>query len=46
MDYAAVLMRKYRGEGDEQPMQATNQCSLDAPEEERPEAAKEPIFTE
>ena len=46
MDYAAILVKKYRGEGYEQPPEATSQCSLDAPGEVRPEAVKEPIFTE
>jgi hypothetical protein len=46
MDYAAILVRKCREEVPEQTPVATNQCTLDAPEEVRPEAVKEPIFTE
>ena len=46
LDYAAILVKKYRSGGDEQQSQAANQCSLDAREEVRPEAVEEPIFTE
>jgi hypothetical protein len=46
LDYAGILVKKNRTCGDEEPPQASNQCSLDAREEARPEAVKEPIFTE
>jgi hypothetical protein len=46
MDHAAMLVKKYRGEGEEQSVESAHQCRLDPPDEERPEAVKEPIFTE
>lgn len=45
LNYAALLVKKERAGGAEEAPKAENQCRLDA-EEERPEAAKEPIFTE
>jgi hypothetical protein len=45
MDYAAFLLKKYRAPATGEAAAAENQCQLDKPEE-RPEAAKEPIFTE
>ena len=45
IDYAAFLLRKYRASAAEEAASGENQCPLDKPEE-RPEAAKEPIFTE
>ena len=45
-DYAASLVRKYRDAAPEKTEQPENQCSLDKQPEKRPEAAKEPIFTE
>ncbi len=46
LDYAACLARKQQSDVPEGTGHAGNQCSLDARPEERPEAAKEPIFTE
>ena len=46
LDYAAFLVKKYRSGASEETMKAENQCSLDAKAEERPEAVKEPVFTE
>ncbi len=47
LDFAAFLVKKYSGQsaepGEQQP---ANQCSLDKQPGKRPEAAKEPIFTE
>ena len=45
LDYAAFLVKKERTEGAGAAAQAEGQCGLDG-REERPEAAKEPIFTE
>ncbi|HTP65289.1 MAG TPA: hypothetical protein VMJ66_07860 [Geobacteraceae bacterium] len=45
MDYAAFLLRKFRASAPAEDASGENQCVLDKPEE-RPEAAKEPIFTE
>jgi hypothetical protein len=46
LDYAAFLVKKYRSGSAEEPAQSENQCRLDDEPEKRPEAAKEPIFTE
>ncbi len=46
LDYAAFLVNKYSGQPAESGEQPANQCSLDKQPEKRPEAAKEPIFTE
>ncbi len=46
LDYAAFLVKKYSGQAAEPGEQPANQCSLDKQPEKRPEAAKEPIFTE
>ena len=46
LDYAAVLVKKCRSESSDETAPAENQCSLEAKAEKRPEAAKEPIFTE
>ncbi|HEY6874706.1 MAG TPA: hypothetical protein VI298_18455 [Geobacteraceae bacterium] len=46
LDYAAFLAKKSRSSCAGEPSTADNQCRLAAQPEERPEAAKEPIFTE
>lgn len=46
LDFAALLVKRQRAEGSEETLQAENQCRLESGREERPEAAKEPIFTE
>jgi hypothetical protein len=46
LDYAAFLAKKQRSGTANEGAKAENQCSLDPKAEERPEAAKEPIFTE
>jgi hypothetical protein len=46
LDYAAFLLKKKRPGAADEPAQAKNQCSLDARAEDRPEAVKEPVFTE
>ena len=46
LDYAAFLVAKYHGGEPAAATTAGNQCSLDKRGECRPEAAKEPIFTE
>ncbi len=46
LDYAAFLVEKYSGQAGEPGVQPDNQCSLGKQPEKRPEAAKEPIFTE
>ena len=46
LDYAAFLVKKCRSESADETVHAENQCSLETKAEERPEAAKEPIFTE
>ncbi len=46
LDYVAFLVKKCRTNAAGETEQAGNQCPLDAKEEERPEAIKEPIFTE
>ncbi len=45
LDYAAFLLKKHRSPVSAESTAADNQCSLEK-HEERPEAAKEPIFTE
>jgi len=46
MDQLTTLKRKHQA-GEESPQaQPTNQCRLAGQPEKRPEAAKEPIFTE
>ena len=45
MDYAAFLLKKHRASASSEVESTDNQCHLDK-REERPEAAKEPIFTE
>jgi hypothetical protein len=45
LDYALFLVNKYRHVTAEPPPALGNQCSLDQGEK-RPEAVKEPIFTE
>lgn len=46
LDYAAFLVKKYRDVPAEEETGADNLCRLKSQPEERPEAAKEPIFTE
>ncbi len=46
LDYAAFLLKKSRSRGAEAETAPDNQCRLDEQKEERPEAVKEPIFTE
>ena len=46
LDYATFLVKKSRADRPEEPAPAENQCRLEDQPEERPEAAKEPIFTE
>lgn len=46
LDYAAFLAKKSRSSRSGEPAAAENQCRLADQPEERPEAAKEPIFTE
>ncbi len=45
MDYADFLMKKYHAPAEGEATASDSQCQLEKPEE-RPEAAKEPIFTE
>jgi hypothetical protein len=45
-DYAAFLIKKYQELPHEEVPSVENQCPLRKQEDERPEAAKEPIFTE
>ncbi len=45
LDYADFLMKKYQAPAGGEATSPDNQCQLEKPEE-RPEAAKEPIFTE
>jgi hypothetical protein len=45
LDYAVFLQKKQRGNLAEEP-DAENQCRLKTAPEKRPEAVKEPIFTE
>ena len=46
LDYAAFLVKKCRSGSSDETVHAENQCSLETKAEERPEAAKDPIFTE
>jgi len=46
LDYAAVLLKKQHAMNAADQSGPANQCALNKPREERPEAAKEPIFTE
>jgi hypothetical protein len=46
LDYAAFLVRKCQAGEPATAATAANQCRLDKQDEARPEAAKEPIFTE
>lgn len=43
---AASLRKKYQQGSAEEPEKTEHQCSIDKQPEKRPEAAKEPIFTE
>jgi hypothetical protein len=45
-DYAAFLIKKYQESPPEEVSSTDNQCPVRKQEKERPEAAKEPIFTE
>jgi hypothetical protein len=45
LDYAAILLKKYHQSTLGEATSTDNQCPLDKTEE-RPEAVKEPIFTE
>jgi hypothetical protein len=46
LDYAAFLVKKYHGRNSEEASSPENQCRINTRAEERPEAVKEPIFTE
>jgi len=46
LDYAAFLVKKYRDITPDESSQPDNQCPIRKQDEERPEAVKEPIFTE
>ncbi|HTG81734.1 MAG TPA: hypothetical protein VL949_07295 [Geobacteraceae bacterium] len=46
LDYAAFLVKKFRPRTAEEQPTPGNQCRLDDQHEERPETAKEPLFTE
>lgn len=46
LDYAAILVKKSRAGRSEEEAVPANQCRLGEQPEERPEATKEPIFTE
>jgi len=46
LDYAVFLVKKYHESPPEEQPVPDNQCPVRKQEEERPEAAKEPIFTE
>ncbi len=46
LDYAAFLLKKKSEPVPGEAASTDNQCPLDKQPEERPEAAKEPIFTE
>lgn len=46
LDYAAILLKKFHQPTLREATSADNQCPLDKQAEERPEAVKEPIFTE
>ncbi|MBI1921444.1 MAG: hypothetical protein HYS23_10250 [Geobacter sp.] len=45
LDYVAFIRKKHEGGGAEEESPASDRCSIKSPEE-RPEAAKEPLFTE
>jgi hypothetical protein len=46
LDYAVFLVKKYANLSSEELSSSDNQCPIRKQEEERPEAVKEPIFTE
>jgi hypothetical protein len=46
MDYAAFLLKKSRSRSSDDKTAPDNQCRMGEQPEERPEAVKEPIFTE
>lgn len=46
LDYAAFLAKKSRSNPSDESTNPVNQCRVGDKPEERPEAAKEPIFTE
>jgi hypothetical protein len=46
LDYAAFLVKKYHDMAPEESSPPDNQCPVRKQDEERPEAVKEPIFTE
>jgi hypothetical protein len=46
LDFAAFLLKKSHSRAPEKTTVPDNQCRLEEQPEERPEAAKEPIFTE
>jgi len=46
LDYAAFLVKRCRSGSADDAVHAENQCDLEPKAEERPEAVKEPIFTE
>jgi hypothetical protein len=46
LDYATFLVKKYQRRGSEEAPSPDNQCRIGNRAEERPEAVKEPIFTE
>lgn len=46
LDYVVFLLKKQNNITDEEQASADNQCPLHKQSEERPEAKKEPIFTE
>lgn len=46
LDYATFLVKKYQNLPAEEANAPDNQCQLKKQPEARPEAAKEPIFTE
>jgi hypothetical protein len=47
LDYASFLVKKYQSRNSEEASSpADNQCRIGNRAEERPEAVKEPIFTE
>lgn len=45
LDYAVFLVKKHRDTGEGKPTPPGNQCRLEQ-KPDRPETAKEPIFTE
>ena len=46
LDYAAFLVKKYHEIAQDESSSPDNQCPIHKQDEERPEAVKEPIFTE